>query len=192
MENNDTTLREMQQQMQQLRDKLENEKIVNERLLQKSCRQTADRLKYKSYLPIIFAIAAILLMPSLLKFGVSMAFIIFTWGMMLVCIMATILTNRNIPGLDKDLVTATQELSRYKKIHAEWIKVAIPMLVVWVGFLTWDLLRNATVSPAERYCFITGVGVGIILGGILGFKLRRDQIKAADELLEQIEELRGE
>ena len=51
MENTDNTLREMQQQMQQLREKLNKEQIINERLLQKSCRQTVDRLKFKSTCP---------------------------------------------------------------------------------------------------------------------------------------------
>ena len=72
MENNDNTLREMQEQMQQLRDKLDNQKIVNERILKKSCSQTASRLRFKANLPILFGVAAMLLVPSLRSFGVSM------------------------------------------------------------------------------------------------------------------------
>lgn len=190
MENNDNTLREMQEQMQQLRDKLDNQKIVNERILKKSCSQTASRLRFKANLPILFAVAAMLMMPALRTYGVSMGFIIFTWVLMLVCIVATILTNRHIPQMDRDLVTATQELTRFKKIHAEWIKFAIPMIIVWVGYLCWDLFRNGSgIDPMLRYGFLAGVVTGVILGGLLGFKIRRDQLNAADELLDQIEEL---
>ena len=189
MENNDNTLREMQEQMQQLRDKLDSQKIVNERILKKSCSQTASRLRFKANLPILFGVAAMLLVPALREFGVSMGFIIFTWVLMLVCIVATILTNRHIPQMDRDLVTATQELTRFKKIHAEWIKFAIPMVILWVGFLCWDLFRNGDMDPILRYSFMAGVATGIVLGGILGFKIRRDQLNAADELLDQIEEL---
>ena len=190
MENNDTTLREMQEQMQQLRDKLDSQKIVNERILKKSCSQTASRLRFKANLPILFGVAAILLMPSLREFGVSMGFIIFSWVLMLVCIVATILTNRHIPQMDRDLVTAAQELTRFKKIHAEWIKFAIPMIIVWVGYLCWDLFRNGSgIDPMLRYGFLAGVATGVVLGGILGFKLRRDQLNAADDLLDQLEEL---
>ena len=78
----------------------------------------------------------------------------------------------------------------FKKIHAEWIKFAIPMVILWVGFLCWDLFRNGDMDPILRYSFMTGVATGIVLGGILGFKIRRDQLNAADELLDQIEELR--
>ena len=190
MENNDNTLREMQEQMQQLRDKLDSQKIVNERILKKSCSQTASRLRFKANLPNLFGAAAMLMVPALREFGVSMGFIIFTWVLMLVCIVATILTNRHIPQMDRDLVTATQELTRFKKIHAEWIKFNIPMIIVWVGYLCWDLFRNGEIDPALRYSFMAGIGAGILLGGIVGFKMRRDQLNAADELLDQIEELR--
>ena len=119
-----------------------------------------------------------------------MGFIIFTWVLMLVCIVATILTNRHIPQMDRDLVTATQELTRFKKIHAEWIKFAIPMIIVWVGYLCWDLFRNGSgIDPMLRYGFLAGVVAGVILGGLLGFKIRRDQLTAADDLLDQLEEL---
>ena len=189
MENTDNTLREMQQQMQQLREKLNKEQIINERLLQKSCRQTVDRLKFKSNLPIVFAIIAILCSPAYLSFGISPWFLIFTCVLMLVSIVATILTNRHIPQMDKDLVTATNELTRYKKIHAEWLKYSIPALIVWLGCLIWDFLRNQTISKVEFYGFIAGISTGLILGILLGLKIRRDQLNAADELISQIEEL---
>ncbi|MBR4353576.1 MAG: hypothetical protein IKQ01_10985 [Bacteroidales bacterium] len=189
MENTDNTLREMQQQMQQLREKLNKEQIINERLLQKSCRQTVDRLKFKSNLPIVFAIIAILCSPAYLSFGLSPWFLILTCVLMLVSIVATILTNRHIPQMDKDLVTATNELTRYKKIHAEWLKYSIPALIVWVGCLIWDFLRNQTISKVEFYGFIAGISTGLILGILLGLKIRRDQLNAADELISQIEEL---
>ena len=189
MENTDNTLREMQQQMQQLREKLNKEQIINERLLQKSCRQTVDRLKFKSNLPIVFAIIAILCSPAYLSFGLSPWFLILTCVLMLVSIVATILTNRHIPQMDKDLVTATSELTRYKKIHAEWLKYSIPALIVWVGCLIWDFLRNQTISKVEFYGFIAGISTGLILGILLGLKIRRDQLNAADELISQIEEL---
>ena len=189
METTDKTFIEMQQQMQQLREKLNKEQIINERMLRKSCRQTVDRLKFKSNLPIVFAIIAILCSPAYLSFGISPWFLIFTCVLMLVSIVATILTNRHIPQMDKDLVTATNELTRYKKIHAEWLKYSIPALIVWLGCLIWDFLKNQTISQMELFGFIAGISTGLILGILLGLKIRRDQLNAADELISQIEEL---
>ena len=190
METTDKTFLEMQQQMQQLREILENEKIVNERLLQKSCRQTAKRLKFMANLPIVFAAVAILCSPSFFMLGTSIWFVLFTCLLMLVCIVATILTNRHIPQMDTDLVNATQELTRFKKIHAEWLKFAIPMLILWFGWLLLEIFRNMDIDPLEGYAFTAGVVIGLFLGGIIGMKNRRDQLNAADELLAQLKELK--
>ena len=189
MENLDNTLLEMREQMRQLKEKLDNQKIVNERIMRKSCTQTFNRLKLKSNLPIFFGLFAILLSPSFLQLGMSMRFVIFTGVMMLVCIVATFLTNMHIPRMDSDLVTATEELRKYKKIHAEWIKIALPLLAIWIGLAILDAVKNIGRSGQELYG-MAGLSVGVIVGLLLGLKLRRDQMNAADDLLAQLKELK--
>ena len=190
MENTDTTLLEMQQQLKQLKEKLDSQKIVNDRLLQKSCSNTVNRLRSKSNLPIVFGIAVILMSASFVNLGMSWAFVLFTDVMMLVCIVATILTNQHIPSMDNDLVTAAEGIRKYKKIHAEWIKFALPVLAVWLGWLIWETVKNVGLTGMPFYSFLAGISVGIALGLILGFKLRREQLNAADELLAQLTELK--
>ena len=190
MENTDTTLLEMQQQLKQLKEKLDSQKIVNDRLLQKSCNNSLNRLRSKSNLPILFGIAAILMSASFVNIGLSWAFVIFTDVLMLVCIAATLLTNQHIPGMDNDLVTAAEELRKYKKIHAEWIKFALPVLAVWIGWLIWEAVKTEGLTGAPLYGFLAGITVGIALGLVIGFKLRREQLNAADELLAQLTELK--
>ena len=190
MENTDTTLLEMQQQLKQLKEKLDSQKIVNDRLLQKSCSNTVNRLRSKSNLPIVFGIAVILMSASFVNLGMSWAFVLFTDVMMLVCIVATILTNQHIPSMDNDLVTAAEGIRKYKKIHAEWIKFALPVLAAWLGWLIWETVKNVGLTGMPFYSFLAGISVGIALGLILGFKLRREQLNAADELLAQLTELK--
>ena len=190
MENTDTTLLEMQQQLKQLKEKLDSQKIVNDRLLQKSCNNSLNRLRSKSNLPILFGIAAILMSASFVNIGLSWAFVIFTDVLMLVCIAATLLTNQHIPSMDNDLVTSAEELRKYKKIHAEWIKFALPVLAVWIGWLIWEAVKTEGLTGAPLYGFLAGITVGIALGLVLGFKLRREQLNAADELLAQLTELK--
>ena len=190
MENTDTTLLEMQQQLQQLKDKLNSQKIVNERVLRKSCSMTANRLRFKSNLPILFGVSAILMSPALRNVGVSVPFIIFNVVLMLICIVATLLTNRYIPNVDSDMVTAAEGLRKYKKIHAEWIKFGLPAAFIWIGLLVWETYKNGALEGPQFYGFLTGGGIGALLGMLIGFKLRRDQLDAADELLYQLKELK--
>ena len=191
METNDNTLLEMQRQMEQLRQKLADQKIVNERILRNSCRTTVNRLKFKSTVPIIAAFAGLALIPLLKHFGFSYLFLTVTGVLMLAGIAASMLTKRYIPNVDRDLVTAAKEITTFRKINADWFKYGLPCLAVWLGVLIWDVVKNLQFGAEELYGFIGGAAVGLIIGGALGFKNRRDLLNASDDLLSQIKELQG-
>ena len=191
METNDNTLQEMQQQMQQLRDMLADQKIVNERILRNSCRTTVNRLRIKSSVPIIAGFAGLGLLPVLRSLGFSYTFLIVTGVFLLVAMAATMITKRFIPSVDRDLVTAATEITKFRKINADWYKFGIPCLIVWLGLLVWDIVKNMNLGGEELYGFICGGAVGLLIGLGLGLKNRRDLLNASDELLAQIEELKN-
>ena len=191
METNDKTLLEMQQQMQQLREKLESQQIVNERILRNSCRKTIDRLRFKSNAPIIAGCAGLALIPVLYHLGFSNLFLIFTGLFMLAGIVASLITKQFIPNMNKDLVSATTELTKFRKINADWYKYGVPCLFVWLGILIWDVVKNLPLGGSELYGFIGGSCIGLVLGLVLGLKNRRDILDASDDLLGQIEDLKG-
>lgn len=190
METTDNTLLEMQQQMKQLREKLESQKIINERILRKSCGRAIDRLRFKSNVPIFAGAAGLALIPFLHHQGFSNLLLIVTGVLMIAGISATLITKQYIPNLDKDLVSATTELSKFRRINADWIKYGLPALFVWLGVLIWDVASNHMFSGSELYGFIAGASVGFVIGLILGLKNRRDILNASDDLLSQIEDLK--
>ncbi len=190
METTDNTLLEMQQQMKQLREKLESQKIINERILRKSCGRTIDRLRFKSNVPVFAGAAGLALIPFLHHQGFSNLLLIVTGVLMIAGISATLITKQYIPNLDKDLVSATTELSKFRRINADWIKYGLPALFVWLGVLIWDVASNHMFSGSELYGFIAGASVGLVIGLILGLKNRRDILNASDDLLSQIEDLK--
>ena len=167
METTDKTFLEMQQQMQQLREKLESQKIVNERILRRSCGRTVDRLRIKSNAPIVAGIAGLALIPFLHHLGFSPLLLIVTGVFLIAGIVATLITKQYIPNLNKDLVTATTELTKFRKI------------------------KNLQLGGPELYGFLCGSAIGLVIGLVLGLKNRRDILDASDDLLAQIEELKG-
>ena len=191
METTDKTFLEMQQQMQQLREKLDSQKIVNERILRRSCGRTIDRLRIKSNAPIVAGLAGLALIPFLHHLGFSPLLLIATGLFMIVGIVATLITKQYIPNLNKDLVTATTELTKFRKINADWYKYGVPFLLVWLGILIWDVVKNLQLGGPELYGFICGASIGLVIGLVLGLKNRRDILDASDDLLAQIEELKG-
>ena len=193
MENTDNTIIEMQQQMQQLRNKLDNQKIVNDRLFQSVYRQGLDRLKLKSTLTIIVGVCAMIAFPlSVLTYGVSIPVTIAFEALLLFCIVAEILTMRHIPNPGRNLVSATRELSRYRKIHVDWIKYSLPVLGILIIWLCVDVWLNSEIEELLKYCFLGGVGVGTVIGVTLGLMQRRKIIDQTDELLDQIKSLEEE
>lgn len=57
--------------------------------------------------------------------------------------------------------------------------------------MIWDMVKNIGVDAEKLYGLIGGIAVGLIIGGLLGWKNRRDVLNAADDLLDQIDELRN-
>ncbi len=191
METTDNTLLEMQRQMQQLRDKLENQTIVNERILRNSCGRNARYLKFKSRVPVIAGLAAIAGLPFLHTLGLSVPFLVFTGVLMAGCVIATFFINSLIPDMDKDLVSAAQNVVRYRRIYRDWIKFGLPALLVWLGLFFWDVWKNTEVSGSDLALPIgIGVLVGVVAGLFIGLKIRRDILDTSEELLAQIEQLK--
>ena len=191
MENTDKTIIEMQQQMQQLREKLESQKIVNERILRNSYSQSTRRLRLKSSIPIIAGTFVLFMLPFMKELGLSTWFLVFTGVMMAACIVASALTKGLIPDMSKDLVSATQNMIRFRNINRDWIKFGVPSLVVWSGLLFWDMWKNTDLLKNEMAIyFITGFLVGAVIGVAIGLKNRRDILNTSDSLLEQIDQLK--
>lgn len=191
MENTDNTLLEMQEQMRQLRKKLESQEIVSDRFLRDAMTRKKNFLKFKASVPVFCGIAGIAFIPYFFEnVGLPLWLIILTTAMLLVAIVASIIARSHLPRFDRDLLSATKELTRFRRINAEWIKYGLPSLVVWLGLLIWQITVNTDISRHELYGIIGGIAIGLIIGVSLGLKNRRDILSGTDELLEQIEELK--
>ena len=192
METTDKTFIEMQQQMQQLRDKLESQKIINDRLLRNACRHNINRLRIKSSVPVIAGFAGLALIPFLKEMGFSVWFLTVTGLLLVTAIGLTMYFKRFIPRVDGNLVSAAEDVARFRKINADWIKFGIPALVVWIALFVLDAWKYNPVIGANILPLVGGAGVGLLIGLLLGLKNRRDILRASDDLISQIGELKKE
>jgi len=192
METTDNTLQEMQQQMQQLREKLQDQMIVNDQLLRRSYAQNTHRLKFKSRLPIVAGLAGIALTPCIHTLGFSTPFIIFTVVLLAAAVVADICITTLIPDdMGRDLVTAAQDLARYHRIMKKWLRYGLPLLAVWLGVFIYEISRNTELVSHDMVLPICiGSAIGICLGLFAGLKTRRNILDISQELLSQIEQLR--
>lgn len=198
MENNTLISNELEQMREQigiLKDKLEKQNIVNEQHIRRSMKSKMSSINRTIAGTII---AGSFALPYCTWFfwsqDLSKLFIVATAIMLTVCLGLTILQQvrlKNLDFSDSNLVETAEELSKVKKHYSEWHWVALPMIIIWLGWLMYEMIGKMGNEPYV-IGFCCGAAVGAIIGGIIGFRINRKVIRKTGEILEQIEELQRE
>jgi hypothetical protein len=127
------------------------------------------------------------------KYGFSLYFIFATDIMLAVCIGLTIkqrFTLKNLDFTQGNLVDVAEKLNKVKTHYHEWIKIALPMILIWVSWLAYEILTKMEPSPMQMG-FLSGSAVGVILGGFFGYRINRKIVSKSTEILKQIQELQN-
>ena len=194
MTNENFDLENMREQMNTLKKKLDQQEIVNDRMIRHSMRNTANNIKHRYY----FIMGLTLLMIPytyvvfILNQGLSFTFWIATSILMLLCAGATYYNSLNVTNtnmMSKNLIEVGHKIARAKKFDANWLFFGIPAVIGWLAWLTWELYQQD--SEAARY-MIYGTVCGAVLGSILGFRLHFKTQQQYQEIIDQIEEITEE
>ena len=190
-----TELEQMREQITLLRSKLDKEAIVNERLLRRAMHDKVRGITRDNRAVIIIGTLAIPYNFLVFdKLGISLSFSIATALLLVVCIAATWWGQRGLHAdelLDGDVVSVGKKVLRLKQMNDRWLWFAIPMLILWLVWLFWEAYQQVGGTPLFRG-FVTGGVIGIILGLIVGGKVRYRTQRRVREILAHIEELTRE
>jgi hypothetical protein len=113
--------------------------------------------------------------------------------MLAVCIGLTIkqrLTLKNLDFTQGNLVDVAEKLNKVKTHYHEWIKIALPMILIWVSWLVYEILTKMEPSPMQMG-FLSGSVVGVVFGGFIGFRVNRKIVRNSTEILSQLRELQS-
>ena len=190
-------LEEMRSQIGILKEKLEKQNIVNEKHIRKSMKSNMSSINRTVTITIFLGIFALVYCTWFFwQQGCSLAFVISTGIMLAVCLGLTIAQRVNLGRMDfskGNLVETAQNLGKIKTHYQDWYKIAIPLLVVWFGWMIYEMTDILGLEGPMAIGFFCGAATGVIIGGILGFRINRKIVRKTGEILEQIEELqRGE
>ena len=193
--NENFDLENMRQQMTTLKNKLNQQEIVNERLIRRSMRNEVNTIS-RNYN--IIMILGIFMVPYFywvfVKLaGFSMAFWIGSSIFMLICVGATYYNNRKISAPDmmsNSLLEARQKVASAKKFDADWQKFGIPTIILWFGWFCYESYQ--IIGGIEQNWLMYGGIVGGILGAIIGFKIHFKTQRQYQEIIDQIEDLTAE
>ena len=197
MENNTLLSHELEQmrtQIGMLKQKLEQQAIVNAPHIRNSMKSKISDLN-RTILRTIFAgIFAVIFAPvTFYVQGCSLIFVIATAIMLAVCLGLTIVQKINLGSMmdlsQDNLVETARKLSKVRTHYKEWYKIAIPMILVWGGWMIYEMVQVLGIESPTAIGFYCGAGVGLLIGGIIGARINRKVVRQANEILAQIEEL---
>lgn len=198
MENNTLLsheLEEMRSQIGILKEKLEKQTIVNEQHIRRSMKSKMSDLTRTVAITIFAGVFALVYCTWFFWWqDLSLAFTVVTAVMLTVCIALTILQRVRLKSIDlsqSNLVGAAKTLAKIKKHYREWHWVAIPMLVVWFGWLMYEVVSRLGTEPYV-IGFCCGAVVGGLVGGFIGFRINRKMVRKMSEILTEIEDLQKE
>lgn len=197
MENNTLLSHELEQMRSQigmLKQKLEQQAIVNDMHIRNSMKSKISDLNRTVRATIFAGIFAVVFAPMTFYIqGASLAFVISTAVMLAVCLGLTIVQKINLGKMmdlsQGNLVETAEKLSKVRTHYKDWYKIAIPMLLVWGGWMIYEMVQVLGVDSPTAVGFYSGAGVGLIIGGIIGARVNRKVVHKANEILSQIAEL---
>ena len=185
-------LDEMRQQMAMLKEKLDNQAIVNDRFIRRSMRESVSTIN-KRYL--IVSVLALVMIPYcywafVLLNGLSLGVWIAVVVMMLAVVGFCYFNGRALRDpelMNASLVEAKRRVTKAKKRDNDWLYVGIPMAMAWVVWVAYEMAQK-TGSNA----IVIGCVAGAIVGAFIGLKVHFKTQRHYSDVLEQIEELEKE
>ena len=187
-------LEQMRTQIGMLKQKLEQQAIVNDTHIRNSMKSKISDLNRTIGATIFAGIFAVIFAPMTFFIqGCSLTFIIATAVMLAVCLGLTIVQKMNLGKMmdlsQGNLVETAEKLSKVRTHYKEWYKIAIPMILVWGGWMIYEMVQVLGIESPTAIGFYCGAGVGLLIGGIIGSRINRKVVRQANEILAQINEL---
>lgn len=202
MENNNTNneLELMRKQMQMLRNKLDKQEIINDKMLRQSVKKRMSWIKNFVYLEFL-----LLPLAAVVWYGIKEMFDLSWWNYGFMLIMCTIdvvmdyyvnvasLKTNNIEN--SNLTETMHKLYKMKQIRAKQFFIMMLLCAawfVWTGIEMWQYAGSMTemdeIMQGAAYGGIGGLVIGIPIAFYVVIHIYIKMQCTNDELVQQIEE----
>ena len=186
----DNELEEMRQQMAILKDKLENQTIVNDRFIRRSIKRGVGTIK-RRYL--VIGIVALAMIPYgywafVMLNGLSVALWLTMCVLMLTVVGFMYYNGRDLFDNDfmgGNLLDVKRKVTLAKKRDANWLWFGVPAVMLWFGWFLYEESQKVGFSQGILLFFIFCMIAGLLVGLSVHFKTQRHY----RDTIEQIEEL---
>ncbi len=185
---------QMKEELGSLKKLVSENMKLNESAIRQAMQRKADDMDRFALRIILMCSVMMCFMPSVFHrfYHVATAFIIATELMMLVCIIATVVMHAPVRSLDfahGSLVDVADRMSRFKRQYVRWPRIGIPMVILWLGWLMYEIYIGTGYEESEFFFLCIGLLSGALVGGSIGFRMNRRMVRKADEVLDEIRHL---
>lgn len=186
-------MQEMRDQMALLREHLDQQEIVSDRLLRETMKMKTKDIKYTKNMVFGAAVFCMIIYPlSSFSNMWSWPFALGTCAMMMFCVLATYYIHKPVEKLNlmtADLATVAQVMARFKKQYDNWLHYVTPALIIpWLAWACYEVAWKHAPEGSNPWVLVVALIVGACLGGLIGYRYHRKAVNAAQSVLEQIQE----
>ena len=187
---NNSELETMRAQIALLKDKLNKETIVSEKLLRDTMRHKARNINNNAWISVAASIFVIFwALAYLPSEGFSWWFSGATILMMIVCDFFTWKYHKDVNAktMSGDLLTVAKVMKQLRDNYKKWLKYSIIMIAVWFIWLCIEFCMRYNDWRLSLFVIVILL-ISLAIGGFIGLKMHNSVIRNAEEIIEQIEE----
>lgn len=197
METKHTEFEEMRKQLDILKNKLDNQTLINDKLIRQSMLNKMSFMKkytWVSFLVLLFIYygyneVRILFNMSWWFYGFTVLVMTFT-----VCFDAYINHVNKKEFLNGDLIAASLQMQRMKKLRKKSLLYGFFFTTIWVSWLFIELYNgssaaNGGTNTSLFYGAMVGGGVGLVIGMAISISIYLRMQRINSDIISQIDEL---
>lgn len=184
---------EMRNQIAILRNKLDQQQIVNDRLIRSAMQTKVNKMNKNERMVIILSLLCIIIFPFLhYQIGISWALVWATVAMMVFTAAATLYIHRPLHKADlmsDDLSTVTAVLARFKNQYDQWLHYVCPIVITpWLAWYAYEYVEISGFTGIHRWYGVLVILLSGLLGLVIGYSMHRRTVNLAKEVMRQINE----
>lgn len=185
-------LQEMREQLAALKEKLNKQEMVNDRLIRDILIKKKKNVDKNIWIVGICGLFTVTIGNwTFSDLGVSTWFLIGTTVLMLASFLLTIIPHNWVKKADiqsGNLLVAAKQARRLRKLYKDLEIIGIVLAVIWLAWLFVEF--SAVIENKQMlYILVGAAAIGGIIGGIIGLVLSRQTIHTLDEMIQEIEEM---
>lgn len=187
-------LEEMKAQMAILKNKIEGQTMLNERLMRRAMNDRMSLVRRMVVWDVVIAIACIAAMYAFMELcSLSLPcfisiVVLFGW-----VIVSSAYINRIKESelLEGDLLKTCEKLVKMKRLRVRLLMINIPLCLAWIVWYSYEMTSFAAARGVNTRSMIVGLCVGLVVGFIIGLMKLRKMQRANDIVIQQIEEMKA-